>query len=177
MADLGENFKSSDNRGEPMTPVPAGVYECVISDTEIRDTANGGKMLKITYTILTGEAKGRKIWQNLNLRNKNEQAVRIAREHLAAVCDAAGVPEVRDTTKLHMRRVQVVVKVDQNDEYGAQNSVRKVLPSVSKVPENTAEKRADGMRRDDGLDAPKQRPAWLRPSQPAEDEHDGAGNK
>lgn len=168
MADLGETFKAADNRGEPMDPVPAGTYECVISDTEFRDTSSGGKMLRITYTILSGEQKGRKIWQGLNLRNKNADTVRISREHLSAVCDAAGVPEVRDTTKLHMRRVRVVVKVEEEGEYGPRNSVRKVMQSASnaaKVPEKPAEKHVEPMHRD-GLDAKKERPAWLKPRPP-----------
>ena len=68
--------------------IPEGTYECIVNKTDWKDTSTGGKMLEVEYAIAGGDFDGRLVWQRMNLVNKNEIAVQIAREHLSMVCRA-----------------------------------------------------------------------------------------
>ena len=68
----------------------------------MQDTkAKTGKFIKLEFTILDGEQKGRKIWTNLNVVNPNPVAVEIAQKELATICRACGKLTITDTMELH----------------------------------------------------------------------------
>lgn len=97
-------------------PIPAGKYKVVMVDSEEKPTkAGNGSYLNLTYEIIEGEYKGRKLWDRLNLNNPNPTAVEIAKGTLSALCRAAGVKVLRDTTQLHDIPVlaKVSAKMDQ----------------------------------------------------------------
>ena len=83
------------NEVEPMgtfEPLPADWYKCVISAAEQRDTkAMDGSYLMLTIEVIEGSYQGRKIFDRLNLQNKNPVAVDIARRSLASIAKAVGV--------------------------------------------------------------------------------------
>ena len=68
MATLGSAFDS--NQHDDMNnfdPIPAGEYIVKITNSDIVKTKDGaGKYISLEYTVIQGEFKGRKIWQNLN---------------------------------------------------------------------------------------------------------------
>lgn len=83
-------------------PLPTGNYKAVITASEEKKTKAGtGSYLAITFEILEGDCKGRKVWTNLNIDNPNQDAVRIAYEQLSAICHAVGVLKPKDSTQLH----------------------------------------------------------------------------
>ena len=102
MANLN-NFDA--NTVDPATtfdPIPAGKYVASITESEMKPTKNGnGHYLQLTFTVLDGQYKGRKVWARLNLDNPNSQAVQIARGELSAICRAVGVMQPRDSVELH----------------------------------------------------------------------------
>ena len=102
MANLG-NFNAQEV--EPMaefTPLPAGKYLVVISESEMKSTkAGNGTYLQFTFEILEGEFKGPHLWSRLNLNNPNETAVKIARAELSAICRAVGMMAPNDSVELH----------------------------------------------------------------------------
>lgn len=77
-------------------------YHAMVVDSEMRDTRSGsGQYLQLTWEVLDGPAKGRKLWSRLNLVNQNQEAVRIAQSELSAICHAVGVLKVTDSAQLH----------------------------------------------------------------------------
>ena len=119
MADL-RGFDA--NQVEPTTdfePVPAGKYLAVITDSEMKPNKAGtGHYLQLTFEILDGPCKGRRLWSRLNLDNPNAMAVQIARAELSAVCRAVGVLAPNDSADLHNLPLVVHVKCRKRDDTG-----------------------------------------------------------
>lgn len=101
MANLG-NFNANEVEPTSFEPLPAGKYLACIVESEMKATKNGaGQFLNLTFQVLDGEFKGRKVWARLNLKNPNPQAEQIARGQLSALCRAIGVMTPRDSCELH----------------------------------------------------------------------------
>lgn len=122
--------------GVPETDVlPAGIYNVQISNTEIRATKDGfGKILVLEMTVIDGQHKGRKHWENLNVVNKNETAQNIARRTQKQIENAIGCGPVRDTTVLHNRPFAVEFTVKDEGDYGIKNRIKKVMPFANPTP-------------------------------------------
>jgi hypothetical protein len=83
-------------------PIPAGKYLAAITASEMKATKNNnGHYLELTFDILDGQYKGRKVWARLNVDNPNIQTVEIARGELSAICRAVGVMRPKDSVELH----------------------------------------------------------------------------
>ena len=93
------NFNA--NEVEPNAPfevIPAGKYNAVIVESEMKATRAGtGRYLKLVFEITDGEYAGRKLFASINLENPNQDAVRIGRAELSAVCHAVNVLDLQDT--------------------------------------------------------------------------------
>lgn len=104
------------------TPVPAGVYQTMIVDSEVKPTKNGqGQMAIFTLQIVDGQHAGRKVFARLNVRNPSAEAERIGQGQLSALCHAAGVLKLQDTAQLHNRVVRTRVKIRKDESYGDSN--------------------------------------------------------
>ena len=90
---------------EPATgtaPLPAGDYPAIIVESEMKDTSAGtGRYLSLTFQVLDGQYKNRKLFSNLNLENPSAEAVKIARSELSAICRAVNVLAPKDSVELH----------------------------------------------------------------------------
>lgn len=108
------NFDASSvEPSQPMELLPPGDYEVQIVKSEMRATRNGdGQFLWLEFEILSGMAKGRRLWEQLNLVNPNAQAQAIAQRQLSAICHAIGRLQVADSEELHFRPMIAVVKVE-----------------------------------------------------------------
>jgi hypothetical protein len=94
------------------TPIPVDDYLAVITDSEMKDTKKGdGKYLLLTYEVVDGEFKGRKIFDALNLVNSNQTTVEIAQRALSAVCRATGVLHPKDSAELHGKPLVISVGI------------------------------------------------------------------
>ena len=128
MAQLGGNYvPNPDETEESFDIVPAGEYIAVISASDYKANKKGtGMILNLTYEIIDGEFKGRKIFENLNLENENAQAAQIAKKSLNSICLAIGVTAVQDSAQLHgiPMKIDVKVKAPQGD-YDAKNEIKK----------------------------------------------------
>ena len=124
MADLHGFDANEQEPAKDFEAIPAGKYEVVITDSEMKPTKAGtGEMLALTLQVVSGPHKNRFIWTNLNLRNPNATAEQIARGQLAAICLAVGIPKPKDTEELHDKPfvARVVVKEYQGE---MQNDVK-----------------------------------------------------
>ena len=107
---------------EPSTtfdPIPAGKYLAAIIESNMKPTKSGkGQYLELTFQILEGDFKGRKVWARLNLDNPNAQTVKIARGELSAICRAVGVMAPNDSTDLHNLPLVVTVRCKKRQDTG-----------------------------------------------------------
>lgn len=103
------NLYNPDAEAQPdLSPIPTGEYLAHIVDSDLKPTKNNtGEYLELAYEILDGEYKGRRIWVRLNLVNTNPTAVEIANRDFAAIRQATGVANPRDSADLH-RKAHVI---------------------------------------------------------------------
>lgn len=110
MADLG-GFDA--NEWEPngsFEAIPEGWYPVVITESDMVDTKAGdGRYLKLKLQIIDGPFSGRTLFDQLNLENPNETAVKIAKGSLSAICRAVGRMTVRQSEELHNLPLQARV--------------------------------------------------------------------
>lgn len=100
-------------------PIPAGKYLAIITDSEMKPTKTGsGSYLQLTFEVLDGPCKGRKLWARLNLDNPNQTTVKIAQAELSAVCRAVGVMQPRDSIELHDLPLTISVRCKKRDDTG-----------------------------------------------------------
>ena len=118
MANLNFNAHNVDPATE-FEPIPAGKYTAVISDPEMKPTRNGtGSYLELTFQVVEGEYKSRKLWARLNLDNPNPLTVKIAQAELSSICHATGVMQPKDSIELHNLPLQVTVKLKKRSDTG-----------------------------------------------------------
>ena len=127
MANLGQQFDAS--QVAPSTGydvIPKGEYVMRITDSDVvPNSAQTGTVLKLTLEVVSGEYAGRKVFDQLNLTNPNEMAVKISRERLSAYCHATGVIQLQDSQQLHGIPfvAKVKIKVDKNGVYDDRNEI------------------------------------------------------
>jgi hypothetical protein len=136
------------NNVEPQVefePVPAGKYIVAIVESEMKDNKAGtGRYLELSFEILEGQYKGRKVWARLNLDNPSAMAVKIAKGELSAICRAVGVMTPADSYELHNLPLTISVKLKKYGEegkfsneisgYSKREMVGQALQSTSDTP-------------------------------------------
>jgi len=119
MANLNGFDATAIEPADDFSPLPAGKYVAVITASEMKGTKSGnGHYLELTFQVVEGRYKNRLLWARLNLDNPNEQAVRIARGELSAICRAVGVMQPKDSIELHNLPLQVTVKCKKREDTG-----------------------------------------------------------
>jgi hypothetical protein len=113
------NFNANEVEPTDFDVLPAGKYFAMIVESEMKPTSAGtGRYLQLTFQILEGPCKNRRIWARLNLENPNQQAVQIARGELSAICRAVGVMTPKDSCELHNLPLIVNVKCRKRQDTG-----------------------------------------------------------
>ena len=112
--------------------IPAGKYNAVISDSEMKDTRSGtGRYLQLEFEIIDGEFKNRKLWARLNLENPNADAVRVAHADLSAICRAVNVLTPKDSLELHNLPLVITVRCKKNQDDEMTNEIKGYAPKAS----------------------------------------------
>ena len=116
-------------------PVPTGEYTVMITESDLKPTKSGdGQYLQLVYEILDGDYKNRKIWDRLNIVNKNSTATEIAQRSLSAICHSVGVLHPKDSAELHNKPFVVKVGIrPAQGEFSESNTV-KGYSSLSSSP-------------------------------------------
>jgi hypothetical protein len=92
--------------------IPPGWYNTRITASEMKPTKDGsGSYLALTLTVIDGPAANRKLFDRLNLNNKNKVAVDIAYQTLSSICHATGIIQLGDSTQLHGIPLMAKVKI------------------------------------------------------------------
>lgn len=105
--------------------IPADDYEAMVTGSAMKTTRDGsGEYLELTLEIQSGQFQGRRLWDRLNLRNRNAKAVEIAQKQLAQLCHAVNVLQVQTPEQLHNRPFVMKVSVKNDPERGMSNEVK-----------------------------------------------------
>ena len=127
MAQLNQHFDAS--AVEPAAPfelLPPGRYSVQIVQSEMRATrAGNGQYLWLEMDVIEGPHQGRKIWDQLNLVNPNQQTVEIAQRTLSAICHAVAVMTLRDSHELHDIPMTITVALRKREDNGEMVNVVK----------------------------------------------------
>jgi len=135
------NFNANDIKPSAgFDAIPAGKYQAVIANSEMRPTKTGnGQYLWLEFEITTGEFKGRKLWSRLNLENPNPDAVRMARADLSAICHAVNVLLPNDSVELHNLPMTVTVRCKKTLNEEIVNEIKGYGPrEATSVPQTVA---------------------------------------
>jgi len=133
----GGAFNAADvDPTQTFDPIPAGKYPMTFVESEMKPTKGGdGQYLQLVVEVLDGEYKGRKVWERLNLVNKNPTAVEIAQRTLSAICRATGVMNPADSVQLHGKPFLGRVKfVPADGQYDAKNEMGGYEPLAGGAP-------------------------------------------
>lgn len=126
MGNLG-NYGFDANQVDPTSSfdvIPAGTYMAVATESEIKATKSGsGEILNITFEVVDGEFKGRKVWARINVRNTNPKAQEIGQKQLSGLCHATGVLQPQDSAEFHGKPVKIKVKISKQEGYGESNEI------------------------------------------------------
>ena len=96
--------------------IAPGKYPAVINATDIKATKSGtGQYLEIEFQIIDGDYAGRRIWERLNINNENKKAEDIARERLAALCQALDIATLTDSDQLIDGQVVLGLEIDRKE--------------------------------------------------------------
>ena len=165
------NFDASQIAPQASTgPLPAGVYLAHIVESDVQPLKSGnGEGLKLTFEIIDGQFKGRKVWENLNIRHTSEDTQRIAQSQLSALCHAVNVIKLMDTAALHFKPVRINVTVREAvGQYKASNNIKGYeaagggisAPATAPTPAPVAETPAWPTAEQEA--AKSKAPAWAR---------------
>ena len=125
--------------GSAMPPIPDGTYSALVMDSEIKTTSKGGTMIVLEWHIVGDGYDGRRIWQNYNVVNANENTQKRALAEMASACDAMGLEGYQDTDELHMHEIKITVSTEPGrNGYGPKNRIDAYAPAYDK-PAQVAE--------------------------------------
>ena len=151
-------------------PLPAGVYLAHIVESDVQPLKSGnGEGLKLTFEVIDGQFKGRKVYENLNIRHTSEDTQRIAQSQLSALCHAVNVIKLMDTAALHFKPVRINVTVREAvGQYKASNNIKGYeaagggisAPATAPTPAPVAETPAWPTAEQEA--AKSKAPAWAR---------------
>jgi hypothetical protein len=107
-------------------PIPAGEYLGHITESEIAPLNSGnGNGLKLTFEVIDGQHKGRRIWEMLSIVHTNPKTQQIAQEQLSAICHAIGIMQPQDSAELHHKPILLTVAIRPADgQYKAKNIIK-----------------------------------------------------
>lgn len=110
MPDLfGIDLQDTEPMGD-FAPIPTDEYECMIQESELKETKNGDNYISLQFVILDGPFKDRILFENLLLWHPNETTQKIAKQKLLSIQLACGFTEnVESTETLH--NIPMVLKV------------------------------------------------------------------
>ena len=137
MALLPDVFTPDEAESNPFEPIEPGWYVAEIVKSELKTTKDKtGKYISFTFKILEGEHEGRLMYTNLNIVNKSDIAVKIARSDLKAICEAVGhTGELDDTDDLHNSEMAIKVsKKPETSRWPAKNEIKAYKPATEISP-------------------------------------------
>ena len=129
--ELPEVFDPSQYEGTAdLVPIPPGWQSAHIVEASYKEVLNNSTstyMLAV-FEIIEGEHKGRKIFQNVTLTNRNQQAVEIGTRLLKDICESVKTGPLKNLEVLQYKpmKVRVGIKRDKDGVYPDRNQITQV---------------------------------------------------
>lgn len=173
MADLGFDYNAEDHKPlDSFEPVPPDKYEAMIVDSEVKPTnAGDGELLVLRWRIISGDYENRLVFDRVNLKNPNNEAVAIGQRQLSSICRALGKLRIKDSAELHEIPciINVKIKAAGPDKKGvfreAQNEIKGYEPidsgqqQAAPAPAAAAPSRPASFNKPAATSAPARQPA------------------
>ena len=116
LSELNIDVESESQEQRSFDAIPNGTYPVIVTASEMKETkAGNGKYLSLTFDIIDGDFKGRKVWENLNVVNPSAVSEKIGRSQLAALCKAVDVDKPTDSNELHDKPLLITVRKDKKE--------------------------------------------------------------
>ena len=149
------NFDATNvPQNQALDPLPSGWYNAQIVESEIKPTKDGGgAFLALTLEVMDGPFAKRKLFDRLNLQNRNAVAVEIAYKTLSAICHSVNVIQCQDSQQLHGRPMQVKISL----RAATTNEAGQSFKATNEVKGYKALENA--------MAATQQAPSWAAPAQ------------
>ena len=110
---------------ESFAPLPAGTYNAVVEDSELKATKSGtGQILNLKWRVLDGQYANRIIFDRINVSNQNKTAEEIGQRQLSALCHAINTLKVSDSSQLHNKPCAIKLAIRTSEGYDPQNEVK-----------------------------------------------------
>jgi len=124
MATINMDFTSVP-QSDSFDPLPAGWYNAMMDQSEMKPTKSGtGMYLETRFNILDGQYVGRKVFFRFNLQNENPVAQEIGWKQLSSLAHSCGRVQVGDSQELHGLPVKIKVKLKvASGDYEASNEI------------------------------------------------------
>lgn len=118
---------------KPFRLITPGDYEAMVTESDITATQKGGKMLKLTFTIVKGEFEGSKIFSTYNIENSNPKAQEFAWQHIGKLLKAIGRSSMTRTEDLHDKRLLISVYNKKEENYIDKDGVEResIKPTIT----------------------------------------------
>lgn len=104
------------------SPIPEGMYIFRILNTSLHRTASAKKdggtdaYMSLELAVDEGKYKNRRIWENINFRNRSSAAQEIGLKKLKGICTILGLGDrLNDTSILHGNRIAGFVSIVERD--------------------------------------------------------------
>jgi len=139
MAQLPSAFNANNHEQmNDFSVIEAGKYVAQVVKSEMckcSETAKDpkGQYLKLHWKIIDKKAKGKMLWTQLNIINKNPTAVEIAQKELATICKSIGKVTINDSQELHGIPVLLTVGIEPAKANWPEKNVISFYESVSGV--------------------------------------------
>lgn len=132
MAHFNFDTQTVEKRESNYELLPAGWYTAQVTDSSIVPLKSGnGKGLKLTFTVLSDNYRGRKVFTQLNVEHTSEKSQKIGLQDLKDLCESIGLARLGDTVELHNKPLQIRVKIRKDDsgQYEDQNEINGFKPA------------------------------------------------
>ena len=131
MAQMPQVFVPSDKEDSGFQVIAKGWRIGEVVKSEVKPTKNKeGTIMVLAFRILEGKYKGRIIYTNYNIVNKNETTVKIAEGQIKSLCEALGIDELQDTDELHKQEVGIYFEIEAGSaNWPDKNKATKFKPS------------------------------------------------
>ena len=116
LSELNLNVEEEAKLAGEFAPLPEGEYDVVITSSEMKNNRTGqGCHVAVTMQVVEGDMVGRLVFENYNVSNPNPVAERLGRAELAALCQAMGLSNPKDTDELKDKPFRVKLGIDKKD--------------------------------------------------------------
>ena len=137
MANVSDiNVNPDDANLGGFSVLPEGVYRAVITDSPRKHTKSGdGEYLSFKFTIQNGEYAGESVFDNLNLWNPSQQAVRISMQRYELILQKLGTTSrnISETMDLHNIPIDIKVTVEEYSKNDGTKGQRNVIKDFIQV--------------------------------------------